>query len=188
MPCRTNKIEPSWFGNDRGERYLGTLACHWQFLLCSYYAAQRRQETALGCLFLESKGIAHCTTEIISGPAHQYQTSMLRKEKLKHSRWRPALSGWPENRKAWLTRAIKQMLKEDWIAPHKYGFRMQEVSSAEKEQIKLNTTSTRTTESKVTENTGIWYSEASNCFGRLKIPNSFINWTRFILKSTLYCC
>jgi len=47
------------------------------------------------------------------------------------------------------------MLKEDWIAPHKYGFRMQEVSSAEKEQIKLNTTSTRTTESKVTENTGI---------------------------------
>lgn len=39
------------------------------------------------------KGIAHCTTERISGPAHQYQTSMPRKETLKQSRCRPGLSG-----------------------------------------------------------------------------------------------
>lgn len=76
------------------------------------------------------------------------------------------------------------MLKEDWVAPHKCGLRTWEVDSAEKEQFKLNNTGTR---NKVTENTGIWYSEAySNCFGRLKVSNSFINWTRFILKRVYY--
>lgn len=79
------------------------------------------------------------------------------------------------------------MLKEDWVAPHKYGLRMREVNSAEKETFELNATSTRAIVSEVTENTGIWCSEvASNCFGRLKIRNSIINWTRFILKRVYY--
>lgn len=47
------------------------------------------------------------------------------------------------------------MLKEDWVAPHKYGLRMREVNSAEKETFELNATSTRAIVSEVTENTGI---------------------------------
>lgn len=39
---------------------------------------------------------------------------------------------------------------------------MRKVNSTEEEQFKLNTTSTRTSMSKVTENTGIQYSEDSS--------------------------
>lgn len=180
MLCGTNNIQPH--NLEMTEEVPGNISLPLKasalLLLCS----SKKKKVALGCLCLERKGIVHCTTEILG------QHTSIRHPHSGRKSWNKtdADQGYQDDQKIGKLGSLK-------LSNAKRGLRlliwlkMWEVNSAEKEQFKLNINSRRMTMSNVTENTTIWYFEtSSNCFGRLKIPISFINWTRLILKRVHY--